>query len=462
MGGTSNRLSLKWIILLSAAVAIFIVWMAFQQRPETESPPVPTPIQQGEQPETVTPSDETSRSVSEAIEAIKRKVEGKDTSWIAATEAALRNPDVSKRIQAVLNLRNYPNAEAVNLLATFLNDQAEVVVSEAIDTLGFIALSSNTADQVYEILEEKAKDKGFALRGQALVGAAMVGKDRALPVVSDFISIESDAAKASAVRALSLINSPGCVPHVVALLGGTKNQEIRRNSFNVLAKIDSPGALDTLQGYLHSQNDREQAASAQALTMSDRLDAHAMVTEAMARNELQDEALKAVATSPAAPAIFADLLARNDISKGQKAFWLETLAEHSASYGSLERRMALKDAVEPYLHSVDPEIQKEAIAAVSAIGARDTAETLMPTLEAKDAEIRRKAIAAIAPYVTPDNYKELLDTMWDKDEQTRRMAFMCVQQFLGPDDRQVLEKARNHPDELIRKQVPVLLDQVLR
>jgi HEAT repeat protein len=460
VGGISDRLSVKWIVLLCAAAAGLVVWVTFQQRPATKSPS--TLVQQEEQTETVTPSAETPSSVKEAIEALRRKEQGEDTSWIATTEAALTSPDISKRVQAVLNLRNHPTAEAVHLLANFLNDQADVVVAEAIDTLGFIALSSNAADDVYEILGKKAMDKDFAHRGEALVTAAMVGEDRVLPVVSEFISEESDAARASAVRALSLINSSGCVPYVAALLHGSDNQEIRRNSFNVLGKIDTRAALDILQEYLRSENDRDQASSAQALALSQGPDAHEMLVGAMQKNQLQDEALRAIATSPAAPSIFGDLLASNDLSKAQKASWLETLSEHSGSYGSLERRVALKEVVEPYLDSDDPTIQKEAIKAVAAIGARDTAETLMPKLESEDAEIRRQAISAIAGYVTPDNYKKLLDIMWDDDQETRRMAFMCVQQFLGPEDREVLEKARNHPDELIRKQVPVLLDQVLR
>jgi HEAT repeat protein len=463
VAGISDRFSLKWIVIFFGVVALFFAWRILQQGPTTENAPIP--VEQAEQAEPSASSEKAMSSVNEAIEALKRKEQAQQasaSSWIAATQAALTSSDVSKRIQAVLNLRNFPNTEAVHLLANFLNDRADVVVAEAIDTLGFIALNSNAADEVYDLLEEKARDTNFTHRGQALVTAAMVGEDRALPVVSDFISEESDAARASAVRALSLINSPACLPYVVVLLHGSNNQEIRRNSFNVLAKIDAPEALNVLQEYLHSENDRDQAASAQALTMSERPDAQHVLMQAMEKNALQDEALKAVAISPAAPSVFGDLLARDYISQGQKAMWLETLAEHSASYGSLERRMALKDVVEPYLESDDAMIRKEAIAAVAAIGARDTADTLMPVLEAKDAEIRRQAISAIAGYVTPDNYKKLLEVMWDEDQETRRMAFMCVQQFVGPEDREVLEKARSHPDELIRKQVPVLLDQVLR
>jgi len=113
------------------------------------------------------------------------------------------------------------------------------------------------------------------------------------------------------------------------------------------------------------------------------------------------------------------------------------------------------------LSSSDPMIQKEAIRAIAGIGAEGTDAALMSKLDSKDSSIRRETVSSLVGYVTPTNYKELLPVIWDDDQETRRIAFMCVQQFVGESDREVLEKARTHPDELIRKQVPMLLDQVL-
>ena len=117
------------------------------------------------------------------------------------------------------------------------------------------------------------------------------------------------------------------------------------------------------------------------------------------------------------------------------------------------------EAVSPLLDSPDPVIQKEAIRAIAKIGADATDKALMSKLESKDPEIRRVTVSALVGYVTPNNYKELLDLIWDDDKETRRTAFMCVQQFAGESDRKLLEKAKGHPDELIRKQVPLLLDE---
>ena len=455
MGDISSRLSSKWIAGAIALLVVVFIWIALNETPEVKSPE--TGLQERAQVEAVIPDQEVSGFSSEDMGADRPE----NRSWIASTQRALNNEEVSQRVQAVLDLRKHPGAEAVHLLANFLNDKAEVVVSEAIDSLGFIGLNSDRGDAVYEILEEKAKDRSFALRGQALITAAIIGKDRILSVVSDFIYDENDSARGSAVRALSLIASPACVHHIDILLEKSDDLEIRRNSFNALAKIDNPEALDLLQKYMASSNDQDQSASALALSSLNRPDVNQILADAAQKGELQSGTIRALATSPAAASIFGDLLEREGVENSQKVSLLKTIAKHSTSYGSMERRTELKEVVEPLLNSSDRMIQKEAIRAIAGIGAEATDVALMSQLDAKDPKIRQETVSALVGYVTPTNYKELLPVIWDKDQETRRIAFMCVQQFLGESDREALEKAKSHPDELIRKQVPILLEQVL-
>ncbi|MDY6986720.1 MAG: HEAT repeat domain-containing protein [Thermodesulfobacteriota bacterium] len=455
MGGISSRLPLKWIAAVIALLVVAFVWIKLNQSSKVESPT--TGLQESAQTGAVIPGQEESDFGRTGLEGDRPE----NRSWIASSERALNNEEVSQRIQAVLDLRKHPGAEAVHLLANFLNDKAAVVVSEAIDSLGFIGLNSDRGDAVYEILEEKAKDKGFALRGQALITAAMLGKDRLLPVVSDFIYDENDSGRDSAVRALALIASPACVHYIDVLLHKSDDTEVRRNSFNALAKIDSPEALGLLQKHMASSNDEDQAASALALSSLNRPEVNQILADAIQGNQLETGTIRALARSPAAASIFGDLLQREGVEKAKKASLLKTIAKHSTSYGSMERRTELKEAVEPLLNSSDPMIQKEAIRAISGIGAEGTDVALMSKLDSKDPNIRQETVSSLVGYVTPTNYKELLPVIWDDDQETRRIAFMCVQQFLGESDREILEKAKSHPDELIRKQVPMLLEQVL-
>jgi HEAT repeat protein len=455
VGGISSKLSLKWIIVFFVLLVVVFVWIKWHRGSGVQpSPPV---VQEKSQTQEVIPRDQKSSGNMKELPSDRLA----ETSRVAAPEGTADSTEVSQRVQEVLKLRKDTTPEAVHLLANFLNDKADVVVSEAIDALGFIGLNSDAADEVYEILEEKAKDKGFALRGQALVTAAMIGKDRLLPVVSDFIYEENDSGRDSAIRALSLIASPACVNYIDVLLHKSDDLEIRRNSFNALAKIDSAEALDLLQKYVASSNDQDQAASAVALASLDKTEMNQILADAVQANQLEGGAIRALATSPAAPSIFGDLLQREGLEKAEKVSLLKIIAKDSSAYGSKERRTALKEAVEPLLNSPDPMIQKEAIRAIAGIGAEGTDTSLMSKLDSNDPEIRKETVSCLVGYVTPSNYKELLPVIWDDDQETRRIAFMCVQQFLGESDREVLEKARSHPDELIRKQVPMLLDQVL-
>lgn len=444
--------SLKWIILLSLLSAVVFVSVKYHKRPRTQPPATIGP----EETEKVAIIPTEVKLDDRSKTAVDQE---NDASWIASTSQALTDPNVSARVKAVLGLREHPTSEAINLLFSFLVDKDSAVVSEAIDTLGYIGLNSDLGDLAYEMLEQKAGDKAFPLRGQALVTAAMLGKDRLLPLVSDFISEENEGSENFAVRALSLIGSPACVPYLEGLLRQSDHEEVRRNSLNILAKIETPEALSLIEEYVHSSNDRDQTASAVALSRLNRPEFNKMLADEIQENRLEKDALRALARSPAGASIFGDLLQRKDVGKEEKVSWLKTLAEHS--YGSSERRTALKEAVEPLLDSPDPTIQKEAIRAIAGIGGENTADTLMPGLESKDDEVRKETAFSLIGYVTPSNYKPLLDLLWDDDQETRRIALMCVEQFVDESDRESLEKAKEHPDELISKHASMLLDRIL-
>ncbi|MBN1842352.1 MAG: HEAT repeat domain-containing protein [Deltaproteobacteria bacterium] len=453
MGHIPSKLALRWFVGLAVFAAIGYASIKYYRQSKVEPPT--TTIQEKAEKASVIPTEVQ-------LDATQETVQDPDSSWIEATTKALADPNVSARVQAILSLRKHPSSEAINLLLKFLDDNDGVVVSEAIDTLGYIGLNSDLGDLVYEMLEKRARDKAFALRGHALITAAMIGKDRLLPVVSDFMFEQTDSGKGFAVRSLSLIGSPACVPHLGILLDQSEDSEIRRNCFNILANINTPEALDLLQEYVVSSNDRDQAASALALSRLNMPELNEMLANKIQNQELEKDAIQALASSPAAPDIFGDLLQREEVENEQKASCLKTLAKYSSSHGPSERRTSLKEAVEPLLYSPDSTVEKEAIRAIAGIGGVGTDEALIPKLESKDPEVRKETAFSLIGYVTPKNYKALLDVLWDDDQETRRIALMCVEQFVDGSDRETLEKARDHEDELISKHAGMLLDQVLR
>ena len=167
-----------------------------------------------------------------------------------------------------------------------------------------------------------------------------------------------------------------------------------------------------------------------------------------------------VAKSPAAPAVFSELLQSNDIGKDDKISLLQTLSENTVLAPS-EVRSGVVSAVNPLLDSADPDLEIAAIRTLGKVGAgKAVAEMLLPKLESNSPLVREEALNAYALHCNPKNYKPVLDMIWDGEENIRKSALTLCQPFLTESDRAVLEEALNHEDEFIRKHVEkILLDQ---
>jgi HEAT repeat protein len=168
-----------------------------------------------------------------------------------------------------------------------------------------------------------------------------------------------------------------------------------------------------------------------------------------------------VAKSPAAPAVFSELLQSNDIGKDDKISLLQTLSENTVLAPS-EVRSGVVSAVNPLLDSADPDLEIAAIRTLGKVGSgKAVAEMLLPKLESNNSPlVREEALNAYALHCNPKNYKPALDMIWDGEENIRKSALTLCQPFLTESDRAVLEEALNHEDEFIRKHVEkILLDQ---
>jgi hypothetical protein len=224
--------------------------------------------------------------------------------------------------------------------------------------------------------------------------------------------------------------------------------------------------VELLERYAFSLDESEQAISAWAPSRQNSEEYNRILIDAMADGQLGYEALSVVASSPAAPEVFGEILQREDIEKGDKVEYLERLAENAQRAPSAVRDRVFSDVLSPILSAeTDTELLVEAIETAGKVAAgEDKSEDLAPLLTNKSFLVKEAALEAYIQYATPRNYKELKKLWWDEDEKIRRTAFFFSEQFLNDqEDRQDLEKAMDHPeDEFIRKHAKVILEQVLR
>jgi HEAT repeat protein len=371
---------------------------------------------------------------------------------------ALNDPDVRTRVRAVRSLKDRETPEAVDLLSKFLKDRDRVVVKAVIDTLGHLGLKSHLKDAVFNILAQKAVDKSFSHPSDALTMAAVIGKERLLPVISDLVLDEnvSENEKDSAVRALSLIGGLKCIPLLEKLLSiKTDDPTVHQTAFDTLASIGTPEALALLQEHVAFSDDIDQTTSALALARLNRPEFNHMLSNELRDGVFEEDTIAELATSPAAPEIFGELL-RATPEKEKQISWLRKLSQYASS-AKQEVRSGLASAVAPLLDSNDTEIQIEAIKTIGQIGGDDASESLIEKLDSNEPIVRREAVIAMWPYATSENYKPLLDMVWDEDQETRRYALVLAEPFIKETDRPILEKAVEHPDEIVRKQVKMIL-----
>jgi hypothetical protein len=247
---------------------------------------------------------------------------------------------------AVLDLRKHLTLESVELLAQFLDDSDRVIREEAIDALGYIGLNSGLSEEVFKILLEKARDKNFSSHGQALITAAMLGRDQhLLPVINDYIS-ESDQERLSyAVKAMSFIATPDCIPSLIRVLDLNNDPDIQKNVFMILAKIDTPEARNLLREYVLSLDPKEQMNSAWALARLNKDAYNSILIDAIEKDELDEYAIGTIAASPVAPEVFEELFQKEGLDPERREKLLKILARNAA-YAPGDTRKALEPIIE--------------------------------------------------------------------------------------------------------------------
>ncbi|MCK5231654.1 MAG: HEAT repeat domain-containing protein, partial [Desulfobulbaceae bacterium] len=252
------------IILCAVLLVLSITGYLYVSPPTSDEKRAETALSKPEKTSVITVDQQAQKQETVKSGEITPVASDKDSGRIDAASAAVNDEDISAKFRAILSLRQELSQEAIDILLRFLHDKDGAVVSEAIDTLGFIGLNnSDLKDLVFGILEEKAKDKDFAAAGHALITAAILTEDnRILPVILDYVSEEDEGLKAFAARAMSFIATPECIAPLKVVVEGCDDPQVHRNAFNILARIDNtPEALDLLQRYMLSPDQDKQARS---------------------------------------------------------------------------------------------------------------------------------------------------------------------------------------------------------
>jgi HEAT repeat protein len=385
------------------------------------------------------------------------------SNFMEKARKAVDDPDESLRTQTARELRYAPSEEGMRLLVKMLSDPSPQVVSAALNSLSIMGKNSPLADQVYDILEAKAKDKGFTERGQALIRAATFGKDdRVLQVIGSYISEPNDDERQSSVRyaakALTAIARPACIDPLKAILNNTDDPEIRQQAFGALARIDSGQAQTILETYLLESNPQDRLDVVEAMSLAGKPEFNRSLYNAVVQGKLDETGVAAVVRSPAGPELLKDALSRNILDRGA-TLNLMKIYEKNISTAPSDRATEIASALTPALNSGDPEFELPALR-ILGMGFGDydtTAAELQPKFQSPNNNVRREAVKAYLPYANEANYKPLLDLLWDQDEQVRRMALGVANRFFNASDRNILIKAQSHEDKVIREAASEIL-----
>ena len=376
------------------------------------------------------------------------------------------NDNVSAILDRIKSFRRNPTAEAVGVLSEYLNHSNSTITEEALCTLSAIGLKSGLHEVVYKIVAQKALDRKFEFRGRALSTAALMGKDRALPLIAEFISennLEPDSnGYKCASGALSRINTPACLPYLNTILSDTDNQDIHRNCFETLAKIATQEAINTLEKHLFSSNNKDQTLSALALTRPNRSECNRILADGIKGKTFRNDTINTILETKAASDIVNLIINDNTLEAEKRVALLETIGG-GVRFASLGTREEVSTIIGSSLlnGSKEPKnIKLEAIKAIYGLGGPEIANALIPELKNSDADIREAATFAFAAYADSTNYTAMFDLLWDDDVKTRRTAMFAIQRFATNADQSILKKAVDHEDEYIRKQAQQLLDSL--
>lgn len=366
--------------------------------------------------------------------------------------------DESEQIRAgaideVRQARLHPSAGNLKNLVGLINTNKDTaVLSEALNTLGVLAQRGIDSEQTGKLLAQKALDKNFPSRGEALLVASILEKNKVLPVVSAFIQgggagAQNGAMLGWAARALGMIATPQSVPVIEKLISQTRDPDVLGASFAALGKAGTPEAFSLLKQQSQTSDGQVQAYSAAALSESKDPQTRQWIARSIQEGTLGKQAVSMLAMMPAAPDIFAKVLAEGGLSSAKQLDLLQQIAP-GIQAGPHREKLAL--ALAPLVYSGNAKVQAEAITLIGHSGGKQVADIIKPFLSSKNPEVRKDAFFSYMKYANADNYEYLFDFLDDQNPETRRMAIFMIGKFYGASDRDALEQAAQSEDAFIR------------
>lgn len=411
-------------------------------------------------------SNDTSLATTNDTEKDQTGIDRKDMSMQAqSTKTASVVPSDGELIQNILQLRLQSSEESIRQLTTLLDHDSPGVVSEAIDALCYLAKQNGSTEIIFDILKQKAADKYYPQRGDALVAAAKLKMDdQLLTILPDFLIEKGEQGEEdmfNAVRALSFVESPELLPYLNQILDRSTSLTTQRTAYAILSKLDPTQSSELLESKLASSETFKQKNAAWALSRSNRPEYNQILENSVTNKQLNDESLAVLSSSPSAPEVFGNLLTSDTIEKEEKIIYLQSIAQN-ARYATAVVRQNMKDALEPLLDSEDRDLEIETIKTLGKVGSGspEMAELLEPKLQSPDAEVREQAFGSYISSLTPKTYKPLLDLLWDDNEKVRRSAMVFAGHFVDASDAEQLNKALEHEDEYIKEQAQKMLEKL--
>ncbi|MDR3566869.1 MAG: HEAT repeat domain-containing protein [Syntrophobacteraceae bacterium] len=345
-------------------------------------------------------------------------------------------------------------ANMKRLVALIDTNKDPAILSEALNTLGVLAQRGINSEQACKLLAQKALDKDFPSRGEALLVDAILEKDKALPVVSAFLQgagggqkPEDSAMLGWASRALGMMATPQSVPLIEKLISQTNDPEVRGAAFAALAKAGSPQAFSLLKQQSQSTTGKNQAYSVAALSESKDPQVRQWIVDAIQNGTLGKDAVSMLAVMPSAPDIFGKVLTEGGLSPAKQ---LDMLQQIEPGLHGNPGRQKLAVALAPLVYTGDPKVQGEAIKLISQSGGKQAADIIKPFLTSEDPELRKDAFFSYMRFASADNYKYLFDFLDDQKPETRKMAIFMIGKFYGASDRSALEQAAQSSDAFVR------------
>lgn len=385
----------------------------------------------------------------------------------------LDGPTTSERLRKVLSLREQPSEETIKLLTAFLDDVDSAVVLETIDTLGYLALNNDELKEViFGILKNRALNKHFPEKGEALVMAAMFGMDdEFLSILPDFLNASGNQKEFSlkfVTRALSFVKSDDLVPYLYQIIEDSNDPKTQQNALAILSKFETAENLEFFANQLASNDELQQLNITWALSRTNDPEYNQLLSDAILNGQLDKESLDLLSKSPAAADVYEDLLSNEDLDWEK---WLSILSsiKRNTVHAPKPDREKVARVLAPYVidpEKAPPEVRSELPPTIGDIGGGDPAvEALWTVLNdpKKTDKERQSAFFGFIPNTTSENYQNHLEIISDKDPDMRRAAISIAGYFVQSSDADRLndilkaEKSKNESD-----QDPFIIEQAER